>query len=270
VHIDIHGNQVPRLGFGTWKLQGGAAYDSVRTALEVGYRHIDTAQAYGNEAEVGRAIADSDVDRDDVFVTTKVWRDRARAEDVRRSTEGSLRALGLDHVDLLLIHWPAEDIAPVEETVEALDGARQDGRTRLIGVSNYPTDLLRRAIAAGPIVTDQVEYHPYLAQDEVEGLVGDHGLFLTAYSPIAQGEVADDEVLAEIAARHGKTPVQIALRWLLQQDGVVAIPRSSSTEHIAENHDVFDVELSGDESARIDGLDRVQRLTDPGFAPDWD
>jgi 2,5-diketo-D-gluconate reductase B len=269
-HIEVHGVRVPALGFGTWQLEGRAGYDGVRDALELGYRHIDTAQIYGNEAEVGRAIADSDVDRDEVFLTTKVWRSRATAEDVRTSTETSLDTLGVDHVDLLLIHWPAEEVAPVEETVEALDRMREEGRTRLIGVSNHPTDLLRRAIDTAPVATDQVEYHPFLSQDKVKGVLDEHGLFLTAYSPIAQGEVLSDPTLREIAEEHGKTPVQITLRWLLQQGGVAAIPRSSRREHIAANLDVFDVELADDEVERIAGLARGQRLIDPGFGPDWD
>lgn len=269
-HLEVHDVRIPTLGFGTWQLEGREAYDGVRDALDLGYRHIDTAKLYGNEEEVGRAIADSGVDRDELFVTTKVWRSDATAEGVRSSTEGSLRRLGLDAVDLLLIHWPAEEVAPVEETVAALDEQREAGRTRLIGVSNYPTDLLRRAIDTGPVVTDQVEYHPYLSQDKVKGVLDEHGLFLTAYSPIAQGKVLGDATLRDIAEAHGKNPVQVTLRWLLQQPGVAAIPRSSSRDHIAANREVFDFELSDDEMARISGLARGARLVDPGFDFDWD
>ncbi|MBW3618967.1 MAG: aldo/keto reductase [Actinobacteria bacterium] len=269
-HLDVSDVRVPVLGFGTWQLEGEAAYTGVRDALDLGYRHIDTAKLYGNEEEVGRAIADSGVDRDELFLTTKVWRTDATREGVHASAEASLRRLGVDHVDLLLIHWPAEEVAPVEETVAALDEVREEGRTRAIGVSNYPTDLLRRAIDVAPIVTDQVEYHPFLDQDKVAGVLREHGLFLTAYSPIAQGEVLEDETLREIGEEHGKSPVQVSLRWLLQQPGVVAIPRSSSRDHIAANLDVFDVELSDDEMERISGLARGQRLVDPGFDFEWD
>ena len=268
--IDIQGVRVPVLGFGTWQLEGDDAYRPVRDALDVGYRHVDTAQMYSNEPAVGRAIADSDVDRDDVFLTTKVWRDRASAEGVRTSTERSLRDLGVDHVDLLLIHWPAEEVAPVEETIEAMDRLREEGRTRLIGVSNYPTDLVRRALKVAPIVTDQVEHHPFLAQDELRAVLDDHDLFLTAYSPIAQGAVLEDETLQQIADAHDRTPIQMSLRWLVQRPATVAIPRSSSRDHIASNAEIFDFALTEDEMTRIDGLARGERLVDPGFGPDWD
>lgn len=269
-YVEAHDVRVPALGFGTWQLEGDAAYDGVRDALDLGYRHIDTAAMYANEEQVGRAIADSGVDRDDLFLTTKVWRSDATADGVRASTAGSLRRLGVDHVDLLLIHWPAEEVAPVEETVAALDAEREAGRTRLVGVSNHPTDLLRRALDVAPIVTDQVEYHPYLSQDKVKAVLDEHGLFLTAYSPIAQGRVLGDDTLRAIGEEHGKSGVQVTLRWLLQQPGVVAIPRSSSREHIAANLEVFDLELSGDEMDRISSLARGERLVDPGFGFEWD
>lgn len=267
-YIDIEGTEVPRVGFGTWELTGATAFESVSHALKVGYRHIDTAQMYGNEEEVGRAIAESGLDRDEIFLTTKVPPRNAAPEDVIRSHEDSLRKLRTDHVDLLLLHWPAEP--PMEETLGALDELRQQGKTRFIGVSNYPSDLLKQAVDLVPVVTDQVEYHPFLGQDEVLSVVREHGLFLTAYSPLSKGDVVGTELLEGIGRPHGKSAAQVAIRWLLQQDRVVAIPRSSSKDHIEANLDVFDFELSDEDMERIAGLPKDERKIDPPGGPDWD
>lgn len=261
---------VPRLGFGTFQLAGEDAYRSVRTALDVGYRHIDTAQGYANEAEVGRAIDDAPVDRDEVFVTTKLKPSNAAAADVRASTEQSLRELRTDRVELLLLHWPAEHVAPLEETLEAMTAVRDAGLTRSIGVSNFPSKLLQRAFELAPIVTDQVEHHPFLAVTPIERVLDEHGGFLTAYSPLARGEVADDPTLVAIGEAHGATPAQVTLRWMLQRPGVVAIPKSGDDARIRSNADVHGFELSDDEMARIDALDRGHRLIDPPNGPDWD
>lgn len=259
---------VPALGFGTWQLEGEQAYDAVRTALDVGYRHVDTAQMYGNEDEVGRALADSEVDREDVFLTTKVWRDRAAPHEVGPSTEESLKRLRTDHVDLLLLHWPSDDV-PLEETLAAMAELIDEHRTRYIGVSNFPSQALDRAARLAPIVTDQVEHHPYLAVDAVHDVANEQDLFVTAYSPLARGRVLDDPTLTEIGDAHGRTAPQIVLAWLLQR-GVSAIPKSRSPERIAQNFEVFDIELSVEELRRIDALDEGLRLIDPPFAPAWD
>ena len=259
---------VPALGFGTWQLEGDEAYDAVRTALDVGYRHIDTAQAYGNETQIGRALADSGLDRDEVFVTTKVWKDVAQPSEVRTSTEESLQRLGTDHVDLLLLHWPS-DAAPLEATLEAMTELVDEHKTRHLGVSNFPSQPLERAVELAPIVTDQVEHHPYLAIDAIEDVANEHDLFVTAYSPLARGRVTEDAVLREIADTHDRTPPQIVLAWLLQR-GVCAIPKSRSPERIAANHEALEIELSQDELDRITTLDRGLRLIDPPFAPAWD
>jgi 2,5-diketo-D-gluconate reductase B len=259
---------VPALGFGTWQLEPDVAYDAVRTALDVGYRHVDTAQMYDNEEAVGRAIADSDVDRDDVFLVTKVAPDNAQPDDVRTSTQESLGRLGVDHVDLLLLHWPT-DVAPLEETLAALTQLEEQGLTRHIGVSNFPSDLLDEAAGLAPIVTDQVEHHPYLAVDPIRATARKHDLFVTAYSPIAQGRVLEDETLREIAEEHDSTPVQVTLAWLLRS-GVVAIPRSGKPDHIAANAEALELDLRADEAERIDGLAEGLRLIDPPFAPAWD
>jgi 2,5-diketo-D-gluconate reductase B len=259
---------VPALGFGTWQLEGNEAYEAVRAALEVGYRHIDTAQVYGNEEEIGRALADSEVAREDVFLTPQVWKDRAWPDEVASSTEESLKRLRTDHVDLLLLHWPSDDV-PLEETLAAMTELAEKHRTRFIGVSNFPSQALDRAAGLAPIVTDQVEHHPYLAVDAVRGVADEHDLFVTAYSPLARGRVLDDPTLAEIGEVHGRSAPQIVLAWLLAS-GACAIPRSRSPERIAENFDVFDIELSADERQRIDALDEGLRLIDPPFAPAWD
>lgn len=269
IAVDDH-LTVPRLGFGTFRLNGDDAYRATRTALEVGYRHLDTAQSYRNEAEVGRAIADSDVDRGEVFVTTKILPSNAAASDVRSSTEQSLRALGIDQVDLLLLHWPAQQYAPLRETLGAMTALLEDGLTRAIGVSNFPSALLSEAFDLAPIVTDQVEHHPFLGVGPIEQVLADRGGFLTAYAPIARGQVGDDATLNEIAETHGKTAAQVTLRWLLQKPRTAAIPKSGTPERIAANFDVFDFQLSDDEMQRIDGLDRQQRLVDPADAPEWD
>lgn len=270
--VDVQGAQIPKLGFGTWKLEGEDAYDAVSAALKAGYRHIDTAQAYGNEAEVGRAIADSGVSRDDIWLTTKVWTERFAAGDLEASVKESLSKLKTDRLDLVLLHWPNEDV-PLGETISALNACRDGGFTSHIGVSNFTTTWLGEAVATSkaPLICDQVEYHPFLDQTPVLDAVEKYDMALTAYSPVAQGEVFDDPVLEEIAKAHGKTPVQVALRWLLQQDRVCAIPRSSSADHVKSNFDVFDFELGGEDVRRINGLrDKNHRLVDPDFAPDWD
>jgi len=260
---------VPELGFGTWQLDGAAAREGVAVALEAGYRHIDTAQSYGNEREVGQALAAGPVARDEVFLTTKVWRADAAPADVERATTESLTRLGVDHVDLLLLHWPADDIAPLEATLEALVAVRERGMTRHIGVSNFPAAMYARACELAPLVTDQVEHHPYLSVHAIREVADRTGGFVTAYSPIAQGEVRDDPTLTAIGEEHGVSPVQVALAWHLQR-GVCAIPRSCSPEHIVSNADVFGFTLSDAEVARIDALARGRRLIDPPFAADWD
>jgi 2,5-diketo-D-gluconate reductase B len=268
--IEIQGVTVPKLGFGTWQITGRDCYEAVRHALEIGYRHIDTARAYGNEREVGQAIADSSPARDDVFLTTKIWPDDHAPDRLRAAAEDSLRTLGVEAVDLVLLHWPSKE-HPLEATVEALSKLREDGLSRLIGVSNFPPSLLRDALRAGPIANDQVEFHPYLGQDALLEIADEHELFVTAYAPLAHGKVADDPMLAEIGQAHGKTPGQVALRYLLDKDRVVAVPKSNTPERRQENFEVFDFELSAEETGSIDALPKDQRDFSPDFGPDsWD
>jgi 2,5-diketo-D-gluconate reductase B len=266
-HVEIAGERVPALGLGTWQLEGEDCLEAVRHALQIGYRHIDTAQGYDNEEQVGAALAGSGVPRDEVFLTTKVSPSNARPDDVRSSTRESLGKLGTDHVDLLLLHWPAD--VPLADTLGAMAELRDAGLARHIGVSNFTPSMVREAVALTTIFANQVEYHPYLAQDELRSLAVDHDHLLTAYSPIAQGEVLDDPVLIAIGEGYGKTPVQVALRWLLQQDHVAAIPRSSSAENREANLDVFDFSLTDAEMAEVTALDRGRRLIDPP-SMDWE
>lgn len=264
----VQGERVPALGFGTYKLTGAECREAVADALELGYRHLDTAAAYENEAEVGAALAASGVARESVFLTTKVWTDDLRAGDVERSTHESLRKLQTEYVDLLLIHWPSETV-PLEETLGAMFALRDAGKVRHVGVSNFPLPLLRQACTLGPIFCNQVEYHPFLGQHELLVEAEAHDLLLTAYRPLAKGRVSEAAVLREIAGAHGKTPAQVALRWLLQQPGVAAIPKAASHRHRAANIDLFDFTLSEEEMTRIGGLARNERLVNPGWAPDW-
>jgi diketogulonate reductase-like aldo/keto reductase len=268
-----HGAEIPSLGFGTYQMKGDDAREGVFEALEIGYRHIDTAQIYGNEAEVGRAIAASPVDRDDIFLTTKVWPSDFEKAAFRAAVDASLRRLQTDRVDLLLLHWP-KFTTSLKETVGLLNRAYAAGKTRHIGVSNFTSDQFQRAVAASdaPILTNQVEYHPFLAQTPVLDVVRDAESTLTAYSPLAKGRVVGNQTLKEIGARYGKSAAQVALRWLLQQEDVMAIPKASSSEHRRANFDAFDFELTGDEMETIHGLARPDgRITSPAnVAPEWD
>ncbi|MDQ3850758.1 MAG: aldo/keto reductase [Actinomycetota bacterium] len=267
--LTVQGVEVPKLGLGTWLITGRACVDAVRDALELGYRHIDTARAYGNEAQVGRGLAKAPVPREDVFLTTKLWYTDLRARQVRAQVEGSLRALDTDYVDLLLIHWPNADV-PLAETLGAMVELREGGRVRHLGVSNFPARVVREALEHAPILTDQVEYHPYLGQPALLALARERDLMLTAYSPLAHGRLLDEPVLREIGAAHGKTAGQVALRWLLDQPQVAAVPKASSHANRAANLDVFDFALDDAERGAIAALERGLRTADPAWAPDWD
>lgn len=270
--IEVAGARIPAVGFGTFELDADTAYRMARHALEVGYRHLDTAQMYDNEAAVGRAVRDSGLAREEVFVTTKVWMDHFREGDLQRSVDASLKRLDLDHVDLVLLHWPNPDI-PLAETLGALLDARDRGHTRHIGVSNFPSRLMRQATdITGPsqIITNQVEYHPFLRQRTLLDNGRQLGIGVSAYCPLARGQVFGNEVLARIGERHGKHEGQVALRWLLDQN-VIVLPRTSTEAHAEANLDVFDFRLSEDEHKEIErGLPSDRRLINPSFAPNWD
>jgi 2,5-diketo-D-gluconate reductase B len=268
-HLEIQGTTVPKLGFGTWEILGRDCEEAVSDALEIGYRHIDTAQAYDNEAEVGKAIAASGVPREELWLTTKLWRDDFAADRVRPSAEASLERLQVNCVDLLLLHWP-NDAVPLDETLGALAELRDEGLIKHFGVSNFPAGMLREALTTAPIFADQVEFHPYLGQDRLVELAVEQDFMLTAYSPLARGRVPEDETLRAIGEAHGKTAGQVALRWLLDKPNVATIPKASSHERRVENFEVFDFDLSDDERAQIDGLASGERIIDPRWAPDWE
>ena len=270
--VHANGAAIPAIGFGTWTLADEACIEAVGWALEGGYRHIDTARMYGNEAAVGQAIRASGLPRDEIFVTTKVWWTDIAAGDLERSAEGSLERLGLSEVDLLLIHWPNPAV-PLADSTAALCRVKARGLARHVGVSNYPSAMLDEAVrlATEPLVCNQVEYHPYLDQSAVKQACERHGMAMTAYSPLGRAALFEDGTLKAIAATHGRSVSQIVLRWHVQQPGIVAIPRSRSREHIRQNVDVFDFALSAEEMARISALSRPDgRVVEPDFAPTWD
>ncbi|RZN31274.1 aldo/keto reductase [Bradyrhizobium sp. Leo121] len=269
--IEANGARIPAIGLGTWELRGRTCARIVEQALRLGYRHIDTAQMYDNEREVGEGLRASGVRRDDVFITTKVWTTHFRPNDLERSAKESLARLRLTEIDLLLLHWPNPQV-PLAETMGALAHAKQLGLARHIGVSNFTVALIEEAVAAcaEPLVCDQVEYHPYLDQAKVKAACARHGMALVAYSPIAKGRIRNERALARIGDRYRKTAAQVCLRWLVQQN-VAAIPRTSKLERLSENINVFDFELSEDDMSLISVMGGASgRITDFGFAPKWD
>ncbi len=268
-----NGAKIPAIGLGTWTLRDDAATKLVAGALQAGYRHIDTATAYENEAAVGEGLRVSGVPRDEIFLTTKIWPPDLAAGDLQRSVEGSLKRLGVDQVDLALIHWPPKTV-PLAESIAALNQVRARGLARNIGVSNFTVALIEAAVGLSehPLACNQVEHHPLLNQDRVMAACRKHGLALVSYCPLARGtELFGQAPVSEAAARHGKTPAQVVLRWHVQQDGVVAIPRSSNPDRIRENLEVFDFTLDAGEVAAIDALrSRALRICNLEFAPEWD
>src|SRR5664279_543997 len=271
LYVEANGAKIPAIGLGTWELRGRSCARLVEQALRLGYRHIDTAQVYENEREVGEGLRASGVKRDDIFLTTKVWTTHFAPHDLERSAKESLTRLRLSEVDLLLLHWPNPHV-PLAETLGALARVRKLGMARHIGVSNFTVALIDEAVAAcpEPLVCDQVEYHPYLDQTKVREACARHGMAVVAYSPVAQGRIKGDATLARIGQVHGKTAAQVCLRWLVQQN-VSAIPRTSKIERLSENIDIFDFALSDEEMRQIFGMASAKgRLTDFGFAPKWD
>lgn len=255
--VTLDGESVPAVGLGTWQMDTATAREVVETSLELGYRHLDTAQAYENESGVGRAIAASDVDRESIFLTTKVNPTHRSVPDIVASVEESVDRLDVDHVDLLLIHWP-HPLANLETVMRGLDRAREKGLTRHIGVSNFGRDRLDRAreLADSPVVTDQVLFHRWWTQRDLLEYCQREDVVLTGYSPLANGALVDDPVLAEIGSRYGKSAVQVAIRWAIQHENVMTVPMSTTRDHLRENIDVFDFTLSREEHDRI---------TDPSY-----
>jgi len=269
--LSAHGAEIPAIGFGTSSL--GDCGEIVATALKVGYRHIDTAWKYGTEPGVGEGMPVSGVPRSEIFLTTKVSHEFLRADDFARSVDESLKTLGVDFVDLLLVHWPNPEI-PLSEPIPALARAKRQGLTRHIGVANFNIAMLDEAIrlCPEPLVNLQAEYHAHLDQTKLIEACRRRDLIFTAYCPLGRGRLLRDPVLANIAARKGRPLAQIALRWLVQQGNIIPIPRSSNPARMAENLGVFDFALSEEEMKRIAALKRPDsRIADPaGRAPAWD
>jgi len=266
-----NGANIPLLGLGTWDIRGAVCKRIVEQAIRLGYRHIDTAQAYENEREVGEGVRNSGVPRDQLFVTTKVWWTQLAPADLLRTTRESLLRLRLDYVDLLLIHWPNSSV-PLDQTIAALCKAKRDGMARNVGVSNFTTALIDQAVqySTEPLATNQVEMHPYLDQSKVIAACEANGMAVTAYSPIMRGGAGGDPMLAKIAGAHEKSAAQVCLRYLVQQ-GVVAIPRTSKLERLTENSGIFDFELSPAEMSAVKALAKPDgRLVSPSWAPEWD
>jgi 2,5-diketo-D-gluconate reductase B len=251
----IKGEKVPSLGLGTWRLTGNECQRAVERALSSGYRHIDTAQIYRNEEQVGQGIQSSGVDREEVFLVTKVWTSNFSHQRTIESTHESLRRLGTDYIDLLLMHWPNPSV-PLEETLGAMVELQDEGNVRHVGVSNFPSSMVEEAAQHATVFCNQVEYHPYRAQDELLEQAKEMDYLLTAYSPIAKGAVLKDRTLVEIGEAHGRTTAQVALRWLIEQAKVAAIPKATSEDHLKANLDIFVFELSEEEMQRISRLRR--------------
>ena len=263
--------KVPKLGFGTYGLLRQSAVSAVEAALKTGFRHIDTAQIYCNEKEVGEGIKLSKVPREEIFLVTKIWRDSLKPERVIQTANESLHRLGVDYVDLLLIHWPNSEI-PLTETLSAMESLIKEGKTRSIGVSNFPSVTLREAKKICPlIITNQVEYHTLLSQNKVLKTLRKLGMLLTAYSPLVRGEALRLQQVRHIAEKHKKQPEQIALKWLVEQKDVAAIVKSQNPQRMKSNFDIFNFELDSEDRKTLSALSRNQRrLVNPPFAPQWD
>jgi 2,5-diketo-D-gluconate reductase B len=271
--VEANGARIPLIGLGTWELGGRTCARLVEQALRLGYRHIDTAQIYDNEREVGDGVRASGVPRGEVFVTTKIWPTHFAPLELERSAKESLTRLRLSEVDLLLLHWPNPHV-PLAETLGALNKVKRAGLAHHIGISNFNVRQIEEAVrlSSEPLVCNQVEAHPFLDQTKVIAACRRHGLAVVAYSPIARGKAARDPVLVEIGKAHGKSAVQVCLRWLVQQ-GISVIPRTAKIERLDSNAAIFDFTLSDDEMARIAALahprGRVVNFSFSG-APEWD
>ncbi len=269
--ITVQGMRMPKLGLGTWRMKGAECTDAVQRAIGLGYRHIDTAEMYGNEEAVGEAVANAGVPRADLHVTTKVWYENLDADAMQRSIDGSLAKLRMDYVDLYLIHWPQPgmDLAAV---LANLVRVKEQGKARAIGVSNFPVALLRRAVEeiGAPVACNQIEYHVLLGQSAVLGYAGSRDIAVAAYSPLGQGKLSGNEELQAIAQKHGATPAQVALKWLLDQHNVAAIPKAMRAESQQANLDAMRLQLDDADRAAISMLPKAQRMVNPGWAPVWD
>jgi 2,5-diketo-D-gluconate reductase B len=270
-YLQTQGISLPRLGLGTYRMQGDVCRSAVESALGLGYRHIDTAEMYGNEDAIGAAIAASRVARKDLHVTTKVWNENLAPDAIRKAFDTSLKKLRLDHVDLYLVHWPSKNMN-LPAMFETLIRLKEEGRTRAIGVANFNIALLKTVVEEikAPIACNQIEYHVMLDQTPVRKYLGAKSIPLVAYCPLAQGRAAADEALVAIGRKHNASAAQVALKWLLDQDGVAAIPKASRAESQQANLDALKLKLDDEDNKVIAALPKNQRLVNPGFAPAWD
>ncbi len=270
-NLQTQGIALPRLGLGTFRMQGDACRAAVESGLGLGYRHLDTAEMYGNEEAIGAALAASRVSRNDLHVTTKVWTENLAPDAIRRAFDASLKKLRLDHVDLYLVHWPARNLN-LPAIFETLMKLKEEGRTRAIGVANFNIALLKTVVEdiKAPIACNQVEYHVMLDQTRLRQYLTAKSIPLVAYCPLAQGRVASDETLAKIGRKHDASAAQVALKWLLDQDGVAAIPKASRAESQQANLDALKVKLDDDDRKAIAALPKDKRCVNPGFGPAWD
>jgi 2,5-diketo-D-gluconate reductase B len=270
-HLQTQGISLPRLGLGTFRMQGDACRAAVESALALGYRHIDTAEMYGNEESIGAAIAAAGIARGDLHVTTKVWNENLAPDAIRRAFDASLKKLKLDRIDLYLVHWPAKNMN-LPKMFETLMKLKQEGRTRAIGVANFNIALLKTVVEEikAPIACNQVEYHVMLDQTRLRKYMTAKSIPLVAYCPLAQGRAASDKTLMAIGAKHGASAAQVALKWLLDQDDVAAIPKASRAESQQANLGALNVGLDDEDLKAIAGLPKNKRCVNPGFSPDWD
>lgn len=268
--IETQSVAMPRLGFGTFRMPGGGCQPVVESAIGLGYRHIDTAAMYENEDAVGAAISASGVKRNDLFITTKVWHDQLGHGAIRRAFDTSLSKLKLDYVDLYMVHWPAANMN-LPAVLEEMMTIKADGKIRAIGVCNFNMRMMRQAVeeVRAPIAVLQVEYHPFLSQAKMLDYVRGKGIPLTAYAPLAQGRAAHDEALQKIGTKHGVSAAQIAIAWLLDQPGVIAIPKAQKESSQRSNLEALKIKLDDEDRAEIAALPKDQRYVRPPFAPDW-
>ncbi|MFL6791669.1 MAG: aldo/keto reductase [Bradyrhizobium sp.] len=270
-NLQTQGVGLPKLGLGTFRMQGDTCRAAVESALALGYRHIDTAEMYANEDAIGAAIAASGIARRDLHVTTKVWHENLAPDAIRRAFAASLKRLRLDSVDLYLVHWPSRNMN-LPAIFETLMKLKEEGRTRAIGVANFTTALLKIVVEeiGAPIACDQVEYHVLLDQTPLRKYLAAKSIPLVAYCPLAQGRVASDETLGRIGKKHNASAAQVALKWLLDQDGVAAIPKASRAQSQKANLDALNLRLDDEDRKAIAALPKSMRCVNPGFAPAWD
>lgn len=256
VNVKVGEFEVPKVGLGTWNLRGEAAVRVVKDALAIGYRHIDTAEMYGNEAEIGRAIEESSIPRDELFLVSKVWKDHMQADELVEACRQSCARLRVERLDMYLVHWP-NSLVPIEDTMAGMDRILADGMTRMIGVSNFSQEQWDRArqAASAPVTCNQVKFSVHKRRNDLVAYASGQGLMVTAYTPLEKGRISRDSRLREIADAHGQTPIQVGLRWLLQQGPVAVIPKSSSRDHLEENLGALSFALSPEEMVAINGAE---------------